>query len=272
MFGHVLANEAALGEAERQRYRAAYCGLCHALGEQHGAVARLGLSYDLTFLLLLLSSLYEPAEQPGKSRCLVHPLRCHDYVVSDCSRYAADMTVLLCFHKAMDDWKDERNFAMWAYAAQLRRAYDHAAERWPRQCSAIQWELEELERIESVAAPLQADEGAAAFGRLMEELFVWRQDRWEPELRTIGHGLGRFIYLADAAVDYRSDRKKNRFNPLLTAEIDPHDLRTALEACLGGVSAAFHRLPLVQDEAILGNILYSGLWTKYNKSMKECEA
>ena len=73
MFGYVQANIADLSEEEKQRYRAAYCGLCHTLGERHGVASRLSLSYDLTFLTLLLSSLYEPEERSGQCRCVVHP-------------------------------------------------------------------------------------------------------------------------------------------------------------------------------------------------------
>ena len=60
MFGHVQANLDDLPQEEKKRYHAAYCGLCRALGERHGFRARLGLTFDLTFLTLLLSSLYEP--------------------------------------------------------------------------------------------------------------------------------------------------------------------------------------------------------------------
>ena len=41
------------------RYRSAYCGLCRRIGVLHGTRGRLTLSYDLTFLDLLLCSLYE---------------------------------------------------------------------------------------------------------------------------------------------------------------------------------------------------------------------
>ena len=62
MFGHVQANLADLSEEEKKRYRAAYCGLCHTLGKRYGFWTRMALTYDLTFLSLLLSSLYEPEE------------------------------------------------------------------------------------------------------------------------------------------------------------------------------------------------------------------
>lgn len=54
MFGFVQANLADLSQEEKERYQGAYCGLCKTIGQRHGHIARLGLSYDLTFLSLLL--------------------------------------------------------------------------------------------------------------------------------------------------------------------------------------------------------------------------
>ena len=59
MFGYVIPNQAALDDEAKARYRTAYCGLCRRIGALHGLRGRLTLSYDLTFLDLLLSSLYE---------------------------------------------------------------------------------------------------------------------------------------------------------------------------------------------------------------------
>ena len=65
MFGYVIPNQAALDDGAKARYRTAYCGLCRRIGALHGLRGRLTLSYDLTFLDLLLSSLYE-----GESECI----------------------------------------------------------------------------------------------------------------------------------------------------------------------------------------------------------
>ena len=64
MFGYVIPNQAALSPEAQARYRTAYCGLCRRIGALHGLRGRLTLSYDLTFLNLLLSSLYE-----GETEC-----------------------------------------------------------------------------------------------------------------------------------------------------------------------------------------------------------
>ena len=58
MFGYVMANADELSKAQLRRYSAVYCGICRSIRASSGQLARLGLSYDLTFLALLLMSLY----------------------------------------------------------------------------------------------------------------------------------------------------------------------------------------------------------------------
>ena len=75
MFGYVIANQQGLSQQEQARYRSCYCGLCRALCRRHGTACRFVLHYDMVFLAMLLSSLYEPEERQGSERCLVLPVR-----------------------------------------------------------------------------------------------------------------------------------------------------------------------------------------------------
>ncbi|MBQ8009986.1 MAG: hypothetical protein IJ265_00305, partial [Oscillospiraceae bacterium] len=92
MFGFVQANVQDLKPRDKERYQAVYCGLCRTLKERHGSLARMGLTYDLTFLALLLSSLYEPEESKNAGRCVIHPCKPRNYVQNRCTEYEADMT------------------------------------------------------------------------------------------------------------------------------------------------------------------------------------
>ena len=67
MFGYIGCVKEKLSEEEQKRYQSIYCGLCRNLKERYGQVERLCLSYDMAFLILLLSSLYEPEEKSGDS-------------------------------------------------------------------------------------------------------------------------------------------------------------------------------------------------------------
>lgn len=65
MFGYVIANLEGLTQAQKDRYKGCYCGLCRVLKQRHGFSGRLTLTYDMTFLVLLLSALYEADEERG---------------------------------------------------------------------------------------------------------------------------------------------------------------------------------------------------------------
>ena len=72
MFGYVRPPLEILPQEEADRFRRAYCGLCHTLGERYGPAARMILNYDLTYLAILLSPREErPA---AHRRCAPHPL------------------------------------------------------------------------------------------------------------------------------------------------------------------------------------------------------
>ena len=62
MFGYLIADRKNLTEEEFRNYRAAYCGICSSLRKEGTISGSLALSYDLVFLWLILSSMYEPEE------------------------------------------------------------------------------------------------------------------------------------------------------------------------------------------------------------------
>ncbi len=270
MFGFVTANTRELNDIQRRRYRAVYCGICHRIGENASRCSRLCLSYDLVFLALVLSSLYEPEEQENSGRCVPHPFSRQDYLDSEIIAYAADMNVALGYYSAQDHWQDDRRLDALTLARLLREHYGEVRNRHPRQCEAIERELETLRRLEKEGCP-NPDLPANAFGRLLGELFVWREDHWSTCLRELGRSLGRFIYLADAAMDYHKDRKKGSYNPFLASgsEPDREKWNTCLTMEMAGCARAYEHLPLVQDKDIMDNILYSGVWLTYRHKEKK---
>ena len=277
MFGYVRPNLADMSEADQARYRAHYCGLCHAIGARHGQMARMTLTFDLTYLTIFLGSLYEPEENGGEGKCVPHPVKKHQWTRSKITDYAADMTIALTYHKLLDDWQDDKNLAAKGASAWLHKAYAKVKADYPRQCGCNEKSLRDLSDVEKRRDP-SPDAAAKCFGELMAELFVMEEDYWANALRAFGYSLGRYIYILDATCDYDKDSKKSSYNPVILMDKKPEDMRDTLELLLGDASAAFERLPLIQDEAILRNILYSGVWQGYNetlhkkdKMMKESE-
>ena len=268
MFGYVIPNQAALSPEAQARYRTAYCGLCRRIGALHGLRGRLTLSYDLTFLNLLLSSLYEGESVciRGSSHCPVHPIRKTNWRSSAPTDYCADLSVALHYYNAEDKWKDDHSLIGLGFEKMLADPTKAAASRWPRQCNAIRACLDKLAEYEAAGSE-DLDAVSGCFGNLMAELFDYQQDHWSPELRNIGFHLGKYIYLLDAYDDLERDKCKGSYNPLKTLSEQPgyeDEMKEIFELLLGNCARSFECLPCVEDVDLLRNILYSGVWLKYN--------
>lgn len=264
MFGFVTANWKELNKGQQDRYGGVYCGICRQIRDRASQTARLGLSYDMAFLALLMMSLYEPEEEHGPLHCTMHPFRRRDWIENEYVRYAADMNVALAYYNFLDDWQDDGKYAAKVMAGAFSKNLPQLEEAYPRQCKAIADCIRELGALEK-AGCANPDEPAGMFGRLMGELLVYREDLWADTLRQVGFHLGRFIYLADAAVDYRADQKKGKYNPYLAmgdAE-NWEKWEEYLVLAMGRCTYNYEKLPLVQDKALLDNILYSGVWVNF---------
>lgn len=269
MFGFVTADTRELSQQERSRYTAVYCGICRSIRAQSSNLCRLSLSYDMAFLALLLMSLYEPREQTGKRACMLHPIKPRPWVENEVIRYCADMNVALAYYKAMDDYQDEKKRSAKILRDIFGVSMDNICQRWPRQCKAIDTTIRELSQLEIDGCD-NPDLPAACFGKLMAELFVYQQDQWSENLRQMGMALGRYIYLADAAIDYRRDEKKGSYNPFLAMKTGQNWERWEeyLVLAMGRCADHYERLPLVQDKKLLDNILYSGVWLSYRRQQQ----
>ena len=264
MFGFVTASVKELDQAQRDRYGGVYCGICRAMKDSATQTARLGLSYDMAFLALLLMSLYEPEDVRTPLHCAAHPFRRRDLVDNEYVRYAADMNVALAYYNLMDDWQDDKKLSAKLLANSFKTALPEIEHRYSRQCKAITDCIEALHALETANCP-NPDEPAACFGKLMAELLVYQEDLWAPTLRQVGFHLGRFIYMADAAVDYRRDKQKGKYNPFLAMGTGEDWARwdEYLVLAMGRCTVNYEKLPLVQDKALLDNILYSGVWVNF---------
>ena len=266
MFGYVTANQKDLDKAQKQRYNGVYCGICRQIRERSSQTARLSLSYDMAFLALLLMSLYEPEETSGKRACGLHPIKPRPWVDNLYIRYAADMNVALAYYKALDDVQDEGSKAAQLAASVLGKSLPEIQSRYSRQCKAMEDCIARLSKLEQEGCQ-NPDLPAACFGQLMGELLVYEEDMWSPTLRQMGISLGRFIYLLDAAVDYRKDKKQGKYNPFLamgTGE-DLQKWEQYLVMDMARCTQYFETLPLVQDKALLNCILYSGVWMEFER-------
>ena len=265
MFGFVTTNLKELNKEQQDRYGGIYCGICLRIKEQSSQITKLGLSYDMAFLALLLMSLYEPEETSGPLRCGLHPFRKRTWFDNEYIRYAADMNVALAYYNFQDDWNDDGKRSAKLMASAFGKSLPEIEKKYPRQCAAIAQCIDRLSRLEKENCS-NPDEPAHQFGILLGELLAYREDMWAPTLRQMGDALGRFIYLADAAVDYRKDLRKGKYNPYIAmgGGEDWQRWDEYLVLIMARCTACFEKLPLVQDKKILDNILYSGVWTNFH--------
>lgn len=292
MFGYVRPDRPELKIREYQTFRAHYCGLCLALARAGGTRARLTVSYEGTFLALLLASLRRGAVTFGRGRCPLPPWRTVPLALASGEQdYAADIDLLLAYHKLIDARQDRDMRLAAAAEWWLRGAARRAGIRRPREAALIRASLSELQRLEREGCA-DLDAAADPFARLLSILAQGPEDgqgrspyrgALRAGLRVIGYNLGKWIYTVDAMADLEDDLEHGRYNPMIAAagyagqsaagctslapttaarEIREHvgeRVRFVLTQCLASVAGALDVLPLAENRGLLENIVYLGL-------------
>jgi len=273
LFGYVRIRKPELKIKDYDVYHGFYCGLCSELKKRYGFLGQAALTYDMTFLILLLSSVYDIPPEKSMERCIVHPGRKHLRLSNEVTEYAAHLTMILTYYHFLDDTEDDASkkawFGMKVYHGKQKRA---AKKQAPLE-QHIRERLSELSVLEKSGA---ADAGSLAdcFGRLMAGIFDYRQDCFSKYLKELGYHLGRFIYIMDAYDDLEEDARNNRFNPFAGQRGHPDFEKTAGDMLLNEMAAAgeaFQKLPCLEYVDILGNILYAGVWNRYDDIQAERE-
>lgn len=266
MFGYIAINKAEMKFKDYDLYHSYYCGLCRRLKDIYGIRGQMTLSYDMTFLILLLTGLYEPATNTSVFTCMAHPFTKHTARTNTYTDYAASMNLVLSYYKCKDDWKDEHRKKSLLASSALRPKVNIAVSRYPKKAARISSDLQKLSYYEKLQET-DLDRMAGFFGGIMAEIFALREDEWEKSLRKIGFFLGKFIYLMDAYEDIEKDTKSGSYNPLKkTFRADAgfaEDFRTVLTLMMSECSREFEKLPILLHADILRNILYSGVWRRY---------
>ena len=267
MFGYINVNKKELSEENQKIYQAFYCGLCQTLREHCGKKGQVLLSFDMTFLELLLTGLYEPNQFEYEFTCMIHPTKKQLAYENEVSDYCAAINVMLAYHNLVDDWKDEKKLSKKHAANVIYKDYLKFAEKYPRQRNAIEEYMKNLAQYE-IANETNIDLVAGLTGEMLGEVFAWKEDEWYHELKTLGYYMGKFIYLMDAYEDVDKDEKKNTYNPLRNLKKDNEKdfetlTRLMMTSMMSECAKSFERLPIILHADILRNILYSGVWTKY---------
>lgn len=267
MFGYIVINKPELKVREYETYHSWYCGLCRTLGKRCGKACQLTLSFEMTFLSLLLSSLGEEETVTRRERCPIRPLKKFEKRSTSYTEYAADMNVLLAWYDLMDDWRDDKNLKSLAAARAITPQVRRIRLAYPRQAKAVTDYVRSLMRCEK-SHVRDLDRASGLTGKMLAEIFVPEEDFWSPRLRRIGYYLGKYIYLMDAYEDLPSDLVSGAYNPWRyappSAQFDD-DVLAVLTMTVSEAARTFEELPITDNAEILRNILYSGLWSRYSR-------
>lgn len=267
MFGYININQKELSEENKKIYQAYYCGLCQKLKTNCGTKGQMLLSYDLTFLIVLLTGLYELENTETEFTCPLHPTKKRTAYINAATEYAADMNLILAYQNLLDDWKDEKSYTKKAFVKILDKDYTRIVSKYPRQVRALEEFMRKTAEAEK-NKETNLDLVAGLTGEMLGEIMCWREDEWQEEMRTLGFYMGKFIYLMDAYEDYEADQKKNCYNPLVYMEKENDQefdtfCKLLLTSMMSECAKSFERLPILLHADILRNILYSGVWSRY---------
>ena len=268
MLGVMMVRKDELKFREYDRYRGYYCGLCRAIGKRCSSVCRMALSFEMTFLAMLHTSLYEPETECDKHRCLFHPVTKQLMLSNEAIDYAADLSALISYYDLRDGWEDERRVDKLAESELLKRAAMRAGEMLPRQREAVERYVKALHEVER-RNDQNLDAAANLTGDMLAELYVMKDDVYAKDLRELGFYLGKFIYLCDCYEDIERDIKKKNYNPLIERSRDKAfamHCEQMLSDMMARAAMAFERLPLLEDAEIMRNILYSGIWLRFENA------
>ena len=280
MFGYVRPLRSELKCKDFDLYRATYCGLCRCLRQRYGLIAPMFLNYDFTFLALLL---WEPEDTftPCRGRCYANPLvkesMCPDRPALE---QAADESVVLAWWKLRDTVEDEtvwRGLPARALSWILGPAYRKAARRRPEFDQTVQSCLRELSVLEQEGSTC-LDQTADTFARLLQAAAP-SEGKQGRVLSQLLYHLGRWIYLADARDDLKSDRLAGRYNPVAARygpDGDDMSLRLTMDNSMELMGAALQlgefgcRRPLLENIVYLGlplveRAVFEGSWSEIKK-------
>jgi len=290
MFGYVNVFRDDLKVKDYMNFRAYYCGLCRSIGKNCSHLSRLGLSYDMTFLAILLSSLSPDITEYIKKPCVAHPFRKRASVIGDNAvDYAADISVILFYCKMKDDWHDDRSFAALSAIIAFRKAYKKASSRHPALTELIIKQLSALSELEKQNCA-DTDLTADCFAKITEAIFSpdFIGEKNKRPAAWLGYNIGRWIYIIDAYADIDKDLKKKNYNPFLAGfnnkNIDGYKLNLAkqldlsLTFTLENAVSGLDLMKIYKNEEILKNILYLSLKLKQDEILgiltenKECKS
>lgn len=283
MFGYVRPDLPYLYIKDEILYKAMYCGVCKGIGKCCGQCARMGLSYDVAFLSVLLHNIAGVDVKIQKSHCLTHRVRKKPMAeVDELTQKLGAVNTELAYYKYTDDIKDGdkgKGKRLW-----FVKGHKRVKKQYPEITKIIERNLAEQERVEKAKTD-SVDRAADSTANMLAELSDYLlEDKKTEQTRALFYAIGKWIYLIDALDDYDKDKKKGAYNPFALAygaenraklvENNGADLEFIFNSLFYDIRENLTNIKLYFNRDLVDNVLLRGLptMTKRITAGKGCKA
>ncbi|MBV2362805.1 DUF5685 family protein [Streptomonospora nanhaiensis] len=240
------------------------CGLCLALRDDHGQLARVATNYDGLVISVLTSAQAPKAAVRAAGPCPLRGMRRADVAEGEGARLAASVSLLLAAAKVDDHVGDGDG----AYARPpVRAVARRVAGRWQRQArssgsglgfdggalvAALERQADAEAAAEANGAILTATEPTEfATGEAFAHtaLLAGRPGNEAP-LREAGRLFGRIAHLLDAVEDQEDDRASGAWNPITATGTGMAEVRRLCDDAVLGVRLALGEAEFTDDRLV----------------------
>ena len=213
MFGYVRYDLPNLFVKDMMLYKALYCGLCKSIGAACGQTARIGLSYDMTFLSALLHNMTGTDVVIEKQNCFEHTIKKRPIAkVDDLTKALGALNTVLVYYKLTDDFEDgerARGKRLW-----FKKGFKRAKRDYPEIAATVEAFMKEQAKAEKEQSSV--DRAADPTANMMVKLSrLFLKDKAGAGSDELFYALGKWVYLIDALDDYDKDKKRGNFNPFV---------------------------------------------------------
>ncbi len=268
LFGYIRPFKPYMRFSEFQVYNGFYCGLCKNLGKNYGQLFRMMLSYDFAFLGLLANSCTTTPLYFEPQHCIVHPFKkklCLKNI--ETLDFTAAAAVISVYQKLCDSIVDSGFIKSIPYRIVkllASKGYKIAVKKYPETAEKIQTEMNrqfvlEKENCKSI------DRACEPTAQIMSSLAAYIPESEEQAeiFGGFGYHLGRYVYLADAHDDVKSDKKHNNYNVLLNYKEDIEsaqklaDDNINMSLCM--IAEYYSKMKIIRFKEIIDNVIFLGL-------------
>lgn len=282
MFGYIKCDKPEMKVKEYEAYRGLYCSLCKAMKKHFGLLSALTLNYDIAFLVLMRLSFGMVVPDFKSGRCPYNPAkRCNFCQNGDEElRYAAAVSMMMFYHKVRDNIADGSFFRrlimylLLPYAFLKNRKAEKMYPEVGKLISGAMKRQAEKEKAGTAYPDEAAHESADALGKIL----AYGRDDTDGSIYRFGYGVGKWVYLCDAADDLEDDLKKGSYNVFINMlglkkgdEITDEN-KLVIERSLNmSCALATESFEAVKEKTlipIVTNIIYSGTEKVMNNILK----